>query len=115
MPNHNLLAIHDRIDEEHFEVRLHTQAIDALQRRVLELEAAVRELRGQMFTAVTFATDGQGEEDGIGNEAAAVADCGREPRASGARAKQLARGVHGNSLEFRVGRRPNRGKRGPVS
>jgi len=49
MANHNIAAIHDRIDEEHFEMRLHASAIAALQRRVNELEAAVRELRGLVF------------------------------------------------------------------
>lgn len=41
----NILAIHDRIDEEHFEVRLLSQAVRALQERVMLLEAEVRELR----------------------------------------------------------------------
>lgn len=45
MRDYNLAAIHDRIDEEHFENRMHAQAIDALQRRVNLLEATVRELR----------------------------------------------------------------------
>jgi hypothetical protein len=45
MSSHNIAAIHDRIDEEHFEVRLHASAITALQQRVNILEAAVRELR----------------------------------------------------------------------
>lgn len=42
---HNLAAIHDRIDEEHFQVHLNCCALDALQRKVAALEAAVRELR----------------------------------------------------------------------
>ena len=49
MASHSIAAIHDRIDEEHFELRLHASAIDALQRRVLILEAAVRELRFDAF------------------------------------------------------------------
>ena len=49
MSSHNIAAIHDRIDEEHFEVRLHASAIDALQRRVVILEAAVAELRTEAF------------------------------------------------------------------
>jgi hypothetical protein len=49
MRDHNLAAIHDRIDEEHFEVRMHDQAISALQERVNLLEAAVRELREVVF------------------------------------------------------------------
>jgi hypothetical protein len=49
MSSRNIAAIHDRIDEEHFELRLHASAIDALQQRVLELEAAVRELRVEAF------------------------------------------------------------------
>jgi hypothetical protein len=49
MSSRNIAAIHDRIDEEHFEVRLHASAIDALQRRVIILEAAVRELRVEAF------------------------------------------------------------------
>ena len=49
MAQHNLLAIHDRIDEEHFEIHLHAGAIAALQQRVIVLEAAVRELRVEAF------------------------------------------------------------------
>ena len=45
MSSHSIAAIHDRIDEEHFELRLHASAITALQQRVYLLEAAVRELR----------------------------------------------------------------------
>lgn len=45
MANIHIAAIHDRIDEEHFEMRLHASAIQALQRKVSLLEAAVRELR----------------------------------------------------------------------
>lgn len=43
--DHNLAAIHDRIDEDHFQISLNLRVIDALQRKVAELEAAVRELR----------------------------------------------------------------------
>ena len=49
MSSRNIAAIHDRIDEQHFEVRLHASAIDALQRRVNLLEAAVLELRAEAF------------------------------------------------------------------
>lgn len=49
MASHNIAAIHDRIDEEHFELRLHASAIAALQQRVIVLEAAVRELRVAEF------------------------------------------------------------------
>ena len=49
MASHNIAAIHDRIDEEHFELRLHASAIAALQQRVIVLEAAVRELRAEAF------------------------------------------------------------------
>ena len=49
MKDYNLAAIHDRIDEEHFEVRMHDQAIKALQDRVNLLEAAVREFREVIF------------------------------------------------------------------
>ena len=48
MRDHNLTAIHDRIDEEHFQVHLNMKVIDALQRKVAELEAAVRELKYQL-------------------------------------------------------------------
>lgn len=49
MSSHNIAALHDRIDEEHFELRVHASAIGALQRRVLLLETAVRELRLEAF------------------------------------------------------------------
>lgn len=49
MANLHIAAIHDRIDEEHFELRLHANAIEALQRRVLLLEAAIRDLCRQEF------------------------------------------------------------------
>jgi hypothetical protein len=49
MSSHHLAALHDRIDEEHFELRLHASAIDALQRRVVVLESAVRDLRREAF------------------------------------------------------------------
>lgn len=49
MANIHLSALHDRIDEEHFEMRLHSSAIHALQQRVILLEAAVRELRRLAF------------------------------------------------------------------
>ena len=49
MANIHISALHDRIDEEHFELRLHAGAITALQQRVIVLEAAVRELRLEAF------------------------------------------------------------------
>ena len=49
MSSRNIAALHDRIDEEHFELRLCSSAITALQRQVGELKAAVRELRAQAF------------------------------------------------------------------
>jgi len=49
MASHSIAAIHDRIDEEHFELRLHAGAISALQQRVNILEATVRELRVEAF------------------------------------------------------------------
>lgn len=49
MANIHTSALHDRVDEEHFELRLHASAITALQQRVCELEAAVRELRAEAF------------------------------------------------------------------
>ena len=49
MANIHISALHDRIDEEHFELRLHASAITALQQRVIVLEAAVRELRLESF------------------------------------------------------------------
>ena len=45
----NILALHDRIDEEHFEVHLLKQAVRALQERVILLESEVRELRRLAF------------------------------------------------------------------
>jgi len=49
MSSHNIAAIHDRIGELLFEHRLHAGSINALQRRVVILEAAVRELRVEVF------------------------------------------------------------------
>ena len=45
MSDRNILAIHDRIDEEHFEIGLLKQAVRSLQQRVIILEAEIRELR----------------------------------------------------------------------
>ncbi len=45
MADRNILAIHDRIDEEHFEVHLLREAVRSLQQRVVALEGQVRELR----------------------------------------------------------------------
>jgi len=55
MSSRNIAAIHDRIDEEHFELRLHASALEALQRRVVLLETAVSELRLDAFGAVNEA------------------------------------------------------------
>ena len=55
MSSRNIAAIHDRIDDEHFELRLHSNAISALQRRVVLLETAVRELRLETFGRVNEA------------------------------------------------------------
>jgi len=49
MSSRNIAAIHDRIDELLFEHRLHASSIEALQRRVNLVEAAVRELRAAAF------------------------------------------------------------------
>ena len=49
MSSRNIAAIHDRIDEEHFELRLHDSAIRALQERVNLLEAAVSQFRQEWF------------------------------------------------------------------
>lgn len=49
MSSRNIAALHDRIDELLFEHRLHASAITALQRKVGELDTAVRELRLQAF------------------------------------------------------------------
>lgn len=49
MSSRNIAAINDRIDELLFEHRLHASSIEALQRRVVILEAAVRELRVGAF------------------------------------------------------------------
>ena len=45
MSDRNILAIHDRIDEEHFEIGLLKQAVRSLQQRVIILESEIRELR----------------------------------------------------------------------
>ena len=49
MADRNILALHDRIDEEHFETHLLKQAVRALQERVILLESEVRELRREAF------------------------------------------------------------------
>ena len=49
MADRNILALHDRIDEEHFETHLLKQAVRSLQERVNLLEAEVRELRREAF------------------------------------------------------------------
>ena len=51
MADRNILALHDRIDEEHFETHLLKQAVRALQERVILLESEVRELRREAFEA----------------------------------------------------------------
>jgi hypothetical protein len=45
MVDRNILSLHDRIDEEHFELHMLKSAVRALQERVNLLEAEVRELR----------------------------------------------------------------------
>jgi len=49
MADRNILALHDRIDEEHFETHLLKQAVRSLQERVILLESEVRELRREAF------------------------------------------------------------------
>lgn len=49
MVDRNILALHDRIDEEHFDLHLLKGAVRALQERVNLLEAEVRELRREAF------------------------------------------------------------------
>lgn len=50
MADRNILAIHDRIDEEHFEIGLLKQAVRSLQQRVIILESEIRELRREALT-----------------------------------------------------------------
>ena len=50
MSDRNILAIHDRIDEEHFEIGLLKQAVRSLQQRVIILESEIRELRREALT-----------------------------------------------------------------
>lgn len=45
MSDRNILAIHYRIDEEHFEIGLLKHAVRSLQQRVIILESEIRELR----------------------------------------------------------------------
>jgi len=45
MVDRNILALHDRIDEEHFDLHLLKGAVRALQERVVLLEGEVRQLR----------------------------------------------------------------------
>lgn len=45
MSDRNILAIHDRIDEHHFELHMLTAAVRSLQQRVVILESEIRELR----------------------------------------------------------------------
>jgi hypothetical protein len=49
MVDRNILAIHDRIDEEHFEVHLLKSTVRALLQRVIILESQIRELRRVAF------------------------------------------------------------------
>ena len=80
MANVHIAAIHDRIDEEHFEMRLHSSAITALQQRVNHLEAAVRELRRLVFD------EAAGDDNGGGRLADEIPRGGRAPtRRGGAR------------------------------
>jgi hypothetical protein len=55
----NLLALHDRLDEEHFDLHLLQSAVRALQQRVNLLEAEVRELRRNAFAAEDERNDQQ--------------------------------------------------------
>ena len=50
MSDRNILAIHDRIDEEHFELHMLTAAVRSLQQRVIILESEIRELRREELT-----------------------------------------------------------------
>ena len=45
MVDRNILAIHGRIDEEHFELHMLTAAVRSLQQRVIILESEIRALR----------------------------------------------------------------------
>jgi len=45
MVDRNILTLHDRIDEEHFDLHLLKGAVRALQERVVLLESEVRALR----------------------------------------------------------------------
>jgi len=45
MVDGNILALHDRIDEEHFDLHLLKGAVRALQERVVLLEGEIRTLR----------------------------------------------------------------------
>lgn len=58
MADRNLLALHDRIDEEHFDTHLLKQAVRALQERVYLLESEIRELRRAVL-------ESPGEEHGL--------------------------------------------------
>jgi len=69
MANLHIAAIHDRIDEEHFELRLHSAAISALQRRVILLETAVRELRVEAFGASDWSDGRQRKTERTGRPA----------------------------------------------
>ena len=55
MSDRNILAIHDRIDEEHFEIGLLKQAVRSLQQRVIILESQIRELRREALDSETAA------------------------------------------------------------
>ena len=54
MVDRNILAIHDRIDEEHFELHMLTAAVRSLQQRVIILESEIRELRREALDAGRF-------------------------------------------------------------
>lgn len=45
MVDRNILSLHDRIDEEHFELHMLKAAVRSLQQRVIILEAELRALR----------------------------------------------------------------------
>jgi hypothetical protein len=50
MVDRNILSLHDRIDEEHFEVHMLKAAVRSLQQRVIILESEIRELRREALT-----------------------------------------------------------------
>jgi hypothetical protein len=53
MADRTLLAIHDRIDSEHFDIHLLKEAVRSLQQRVIILESEVRALRREALADET--------------------------------------------------------------